>query len=103
MTDYRAALDRFDAQWGRVHTLADCAVSHRKSLDTPERLDERDLTLIGFIHGDKGVSEARIRQMKSTAAIADAQAPMAMKRAETKPPALTKAALEMLAEGFAQG
>jgi predicted phage tail protein len=41
--------------------------------------------------------------MKSAAAIADAQSPMATKKAETKAPTMTKAALEAIAEGFAKG
>jgi hypothetical protein len=101
-TDYRAELERLDEKAGKIHTLADCGVAYRKSINTPELLDDRDLTLIGFIHGDTGVSEARMRQMKSAAAIADVQAPMVIKSAETKAPAMTKAALETLAEGFAK-
>jgi hypothetical protein len=102
-SDYRAALERLDEQMGRVHTLADCSASVKESIDTPETLDDRDLILIGFLHGDRGVSEARMRQMKSAAAIAEAQAPRAIKSAETKAPTMTKAQLEALAEGFAKG
>jgi hypothetical protein len=76
MTDYRAELERLDEQWGRVHTLADCSVAYKKSTNTPELLDDRDLTLIGFVHGDTGVTDARLRQMKSRNAIAEAHAPM---------------------------
>jgi hypothetical protein len=94
MTDFRADLERLDAKAGKIHTRSDCSVAYRKSIDTPELLDDRDLTLIGFVHGDKGVSEARMRQMKSAAAIAEAQAPMPIKSAETKAPAMTKTALE---------
>jgi hypothetical protein len=102
MTDYRAALDALDVKAGRIHTLADCAVAYQKSIETPERLTDKDLVLIGFVHGDTGVSEARLRQMQATA-MAEPQAPMATKSAERKAPAMTKAALEALGGDSSQG
>ena len=88
MTDYRAALERLDAKAGKIHTLADCNVAYLKSINTPEILDERDLTLIGFVHGEKGVSEARQRQMASFAANAEAQAQLT--KAAPSAPVVTK-------------
>jgi hypothetical protein len=89
--------------------LADCSAAHRKSIEEPELIDDRDLVLIGFVHGEKAVSEARLRQMKSTAAIAEAHAPISAgipaetTSAETQAPAMTKPAFEALIKGIASG
>jgi hypothetical protein len=101
--DYRAALAALDAKAGRIHTLADCRAAYAKSIERPEELDDRDLILIGFVHGEKAVSAARVRQVQSAAAIAEAQLPMATKSAETQPPVMTEIELHALVEGVANG
>jgi hypothetical protein len=60
--------------FARSWSMANCAVAFQKSVTTPERLDDRAFVLIGFLHGEKGVSEARGRQKTSAAALAGAQA-----------------------------
>jgi hypothetical protein len=56
--------------FARSWSMANCAVAFQKSVTTPERLDDRAFVLIGFLHGEKGVSEARGRQRTSAAALA---------------------------------
>jgi hypothetical protein len=92
----------------RVNGLLGQRIGQRiigRPVDLAIRLDveaNKDLVLIGFVHGDTGVSEARLRQMQATA-MAEPQAPMATKSAERKAPAMTKAALEALGGDSSQG